>query len=66
MYSMGKKKKISKHLNVSASSTASGGSSSSPSSQHEFARSTSMPAEKFSKTISRLVTSPEDGIAEHG
>jgi hypothetical protein len=62
---MGKKKKVSKHLNVS--SNASSATSTSPSSsQPEFSRSASMPAEKFSRTLNRLPTSPEDGIAEHG
>ena len=57
--SMGKKKKVSKHLNVSSTS-----SSASPS-QPEFNRSASMPAEKFSKA--RIPVSPEEGaIAEHG
>ena len=58
---MGKKKKVSKHLNVSSTS-----SSASPS-QPEFNRSASMPAEKFSKVTRGIPMSPEEGaIAEHG
>ena len=53
---MGKKKKVSKHLNVSSASPS-----------HEFNRSTSMPAEKFSKATRGIPMSPEEGaIAEHG
>ena len=55
--SMGKKKKVSKHLNVSSAS-----SSASP---VEFNRSASMPAEKFSKATRGIPVSPE-AIAEIG
>ncbi|XP_059083690.1 mitogen-activated protein kinase kinase kinase 5-like isoform X3 [Tigriopus californicus] len=53
---MGKKKKTSTRLNVHAQPLVA--------QQPEFSRSTSMPVDKFSRTLSRMVNSPED-IAEN-